>query len=115
MPRDYLEELDNRVKANAFIQEATTSSTAEISRAHAASTIYLAYQTKTAGEKLAQSVGSLTSALEEALASHVEALRLAAESSETYARSLNFATWALVFATLVLTAVQAITLYKGCP
>jgi hypothetical protein len=115
MPRDYLEELDNRVKANAFIQEATTSNTAEISRAHAASTIYLAYQTKTAGEKLARSVGSLTSALEEALASHVEALRLAAASSETYARSLNYATWALVFATLVLTAVQAITLYRGCP
>jgi hypothetical protein len=53
------------------------------------------------------------SALEVALASHAEALRVAAKSSEKYARWLNYATWALVFVTFVLAAVQAITIYRG--
>jgi hypothetical protein len=66
------------------------------------STIYLAYQTKTAGEKLTGSVTSLTSALERALGDHAQALRDAAKSSDKHARSLNFATWALVAATGLL-------------
>jgi len=88
MPRDYLRDLDDPEKANAFIDDAASPNTSEISRAHAASTIYLAYKTRSAGE----------------------ALREAAMSSEKYARRLGWATWALVAATLVLAAV---TIYKG--
>jgi len=115
MPRDYIRDLDDHEKANAFINEATTPNTSEISRAHAASTIYLAHKTKNAGEQLAGSVTSLTSALEQALARHAEALRAAASSSEKYARGLNWATWALVFATVALVLAQLVTIYKGCP
>ena len=75
MPQDYLRDLDDPEKANALIRDAATPSTAQISRAYAASTIYLAYQTKAAGEKLAGSVTSLTSRLQDALANHGEALR----------------------------------------
>jgi hypothetical protein len=75
MPRDYVRELDDPDKANAFIQEATTSNTAEISRAHAASNIYLAYRTRTTGEVLATSISALAHAIEGGLASHAQALR----------------------------------------
>ena len=38
-----------------------------------------------------------------------------AKSAETCARWLNYAIWALVFVTLVLAVVEAVTIYKGCP
>src|SRR5262245_20567249 len=111
-PDDLLKALDDPVNAKSFI-ESITGSTAEIARARVKSELYLAQKTKDAGDKLASSVASLTSALEHALANHAEALRAAAKSSEKYARGLNYATWALVLATLVLAAIGIVTIYKG--
>jgi hypothetical protein len=108
-PDDPFNDLDDPEKAKGFI-ESVTGGTVEIARARIKSELYLAHKTKTAGETLAVSVTSLTSALEEALASHADALREAAKSSEKYARWLFYATGALVLATLVLAVV---TIFKG--
>ncbi len=111
-PDDLFTALDDPAKAKSFI-DSVTGGTAELARARITSELYLAHKTKDAGEKLAGSVTSLTSALEQALAHHAEALREAAKSSEKYARWLFYATGALVLATLVLAVVQAVTIYKG--
>ena len=115
MPQDYLRDLDDPEKANALIRDAATPSTAQMSRAYAASTIYLAYQTKAAGEKLAGSVTSLTRVSKTHSPITEKLFETTAKSAETCARWLNYAIWALVFVTLVLAVVEAVTIYKGCP
>jgi len=73
MPQDFLQDLDDPNKANAFILAATTPNTSEINRTRVANQIYLAYKTRLAGEGLATSVGALAEALEDSLANHAKA------------------------------------------
>jgi hypothetical protein len=116
MPQDFLRDLDDPSKANAFILAATTPNTSEINRTRVASQIYLAYKTKLAGESLATSVKALAEALERSLANHAKALREAAEASEKYARGLNRATWVLTLVTALLFlagVAQVWVAYKG--
>ena len=113
-PDEFFAALDDPARAKSFV-ESVGGGTPELTRARIRSELYLAHKTKDAGEQLAGSVSSLTNALEQALACHAEALRAAASSSEKYARGLNWATWALVFATVALVLAQVVTIYKGCP
>lgn len=52
--------------------------------------------------------------LESALKEHAQALARAAEASDRYARSLTWATWALVAVTFLLVIVTALSVYRGC-
>ena len=113
---DFLRDLDDPSKANAFILAATTPNTSEINRTRVASQIYLAHKTKLAGENLATSVKTLAEALERSLANHAKALREAADASEKYARGLNRATWVLTLVTALLFlagVAQVWVAYKG--
>ncbi len=116
MPPDDLQDLDEPNEARRFIQEAFTPHTAEINRTQIKSQIYLAHKTKVAGESLAAAVSSLAEALERAFNNHAQALREAATASDTHARGLNRATWALVGATVLLalaTGALVYLTYKG--
>jgi hypothetical protein len=113
MPQDYLRDLDDPSKANAFILAAATPNTTESNRTQAASQIYLAHKTKLAGDSLATAVKSLTDELERGLINHAEALKAAAKASERYARGLNWATWALVAVTAALVLVTCLQVWRG--
>ena len=85
----------------------------EADSAQIASQIYLAHQTKAGSERLATTVKSLSGELACAFADHAKALQAAAQSSGRYARGLNWATWALVGATVVLAFLTAMQVWKG--
>jgi len=93
-PDDLFNDLDDPAKAKEFLNS-VSGGTVELARARIRSELYLAHKTKAAGDTLA------------------EALHEAAKSSEKYARGLNYATWALVLATLVLAIIQVITIFKS--
>jgi hypothetical protein len=113
MAQDFLQDLDDHGKANAFILAATTPNTSEINRTRVASQIYLAYKTRVAGESLAIAVKSMADELDRALTHHAEALKAAATPSEKYARGLNRATRALVGVTAALVFVTCLQVWRG--
>jgi hypothetical protein len=94
-----LEDLD---KAQQCLRDVNLSVTDYANRMIIGSQIFAAHKTKIAGENLAASMTVLAEALKEGLNNHADALRAAAKSSDKHARSLNFATWALVAATALL-------------
>ena len=93
--------MDDHTKVRHFLEQAS-GGTVELNRTRLTSELYLAHKTKTAGDSLVASLATLSQAFTDA-----------ATASDKHAKGLNFATWALVLATLLLAAIQLWTMFRG--
>jgi hypothetical protein len=112
-PREIVDRSNDDQYLRDFIDTATTAATADMNATRVASEIHLAKAIKSSGDGLESAISSMTESLRKALTDHADALIKSAHASEKYARSLNFATWALVAATVVLAIITAIPLVMG--
>lgn len=84
------------------VESSNTATTALMNMSRVASELYLARTLKSTGDSLADEIEEMTATLQTTLREHAEALVRSAEASEKHAKSLTYATWALVAATVGL-------------